>query len=180
MPCGVGHEAQRAEHDDERCVVRRKECIYYNEQTPQNGKYTEAFMTAACPGIVCTTLGNKYYDSHEAYVRAVAREMRGVRHRRDEPRLLRLELVDERGQRVELALLLVAAPPARRGCGRRSLRRRGRRGGARHRPLAQPVGVAAHVFADAAAAFDAWGREIERLMALDATNVRTLPTARAA
>ncbi|CAN0408220.1 unnamed protein product, partial [Phaeothamnion confervicola] len=39
------------------------------------GKYTEAFMTAACPGIVCTTLGNKYYDSHEAYVRAVAREM---------------------------------------------------------------------------------------------------------
>lgn len=30
------------------------------------------------------------------------------------------------------------------------------------------------------AAFDAWGREIERLMALDATNVRTLPTARAA
>jgi 5-methyltetrahydropteroyltriglutamate--homocysteine methyltransferase len=39
------------------------------------GKYTEAFMTAACPGIVCTTLGNKFYDSHEAYVRAVAREM---------------------------------------------------------------------------------------------------------
>ncbi|MGE3846826.1 MAG: cobalamin-independent methionine synthase II family protein [Gammaproteobacteria bacterium] len=40
------------------------------------GRYREAFMTAACPGIVCTTLGNKYYDSHEAYVRAVAREMR--------------------------------------------------------------------------------------------------------
>ncbi len=40
------------------------------------GRYREAFMTAACPGIVCTTLGNKYYESHEAYVRAVAREMR--------------------------------------------------------------------------------------------------------
>jgi 5-methyltetrahydropteroyltriglutamate--homocysteine methyltransferase len=39
------------------------------------GKYSEAFMTAACPGIVCTTMGNKYYDSHEAYVRAVGREM---------------------------------------------------------------------------------------------------------
>ena len=40
------------------------------------GRYREAFMTSACPGIVCTTLGNKYYESHEAYVRAVAREMR--------------------------------------------------------------------------------------------------------
>lgn len=40
-----------------------------------SGRYTEAFMTAACPGIVCTTLGNNYYDTHEAYVRAVAREM---------------------------------------------------------------------------------------------------------
>ncbi|MGR8919122.1 MAG: cobalamin-independent methionine synthase II family protein [Gammaproteobacteria bacterium] len=39
------------------------------------GQYAEAFMTAACPGIVCTTLGNKFYDTHEAYVRAVAREM---------------------------------------------------------------------------------------------------------
>ncbi len=39
--------------------------------------YTETFMTAASPGIVCTTLRNGgYYDSHEAYVRAVAREMR--------------------------------------------------------------------------------------------------------
>lgn len=39
------------------------------------GRYVEPFMTAACPGIVCTTLGNKYYDTHEAYVRAVAREL---------------------------------------------------------------------------------------------------------
>jgi 5-methyltetrahydropteroyltriglutamate--homocysteine methyltransferase len=39
------------------------------------GRYTESFVTAACPGIVCTTMGNKYYDTHEAYVRAVAREM---------------------------------------------------------------------------------------------------------
>ncbi len=40
-------------------------------------QYTETFMTAASPGIVCTTLQNGgYYESHEAYVRAVAREMR--------------------------------------------------------------------------------------------------------
>jgi 5-methyltetrahydropteroyltriglutamate--homocysteine methyltransferase len=36
----------------------------------------DRFMTAASPGIVCTTLGNHHYDSHQAYVRAVAREMR--------------------------------------------------------------------------------------------------------
>src|SRR5690606_38276010 len=34
------------------------------------GRYVETFMTAASPGIVCTTLGNRYYDSHEVYVRA--------------------------------------------------------------------------------------------------------------
>jgi hypothetical protein len=39
-----------AEYDDERCVVRRKECIYYNEQTPQNGKYTEAFELGCFDG----------------------------------------------------------------------------------------------------------------------------------
>jgi 5-methyltetrahydropteroyltriglutamate--homocysteine methyltransferase len=39
------------------------------------GKYRESFVTAASPGIVCTTLLNQHYDSHEAYVRAVGREM---------------------------------------------------------------------------------------------------------
>jgi 5-methyltetrahydropteroyltriglutamate--homocysteine methyltransferase len=33
-------------------------------------------MTAASPGIVATTLLNAHYDSHEAYVFALAREMR--------------------------------------------------------------------------------------------------------
>jgi 5-methyltetrahydropteroyltriglutamate--homocysteine methyltransferase len=33
-------------------------------------------MTAASPGIVCTTMRNAFYESHEAYVRAVAEEMR--------------------------------------------------------------------------------------------------------
>jgi hypothetical protein len=39
-----------AEYDDKRCVVRRKECIYYNEQNPQNGKYTEAFELGCFAG----------------------------------------------------------------------------------------------------------------------------------
>ncbi|MCW5750789.1 MAG: cobalamin-independent methionine synthase II family protein [Alphaproteobacteria bacterium] len=36
----------------------------------------EAFMTAASPGIIATTLLNAHYDSHEAYVFALARQMR--------------------------------------------------------------------------------------------------------
>ena len=36
----------------------------------------DAFMTAAAPGIIATTLLNAYYDSHEAYVFALARQMR--------------------------------------------------------------------------------------------------------
>jgi 5-methyltetrahydropteroyltriglutamate--homocysteine methyltransferase len=36
----------------------------------------EAFMTAASPGIIATTLLNAHYDSHEAYVFALARQIR--------------------------------------------------------------------------------------------------------
>jgi 5-methyltetrahydropteroyltriglutamate--homocysteine methyltransferase len=38
-------------------------------------KPVEAFMTAASPGIIATTLMNAHYDSHEAYVFALAREI---------------------------------------------------------------------------------------------------------
>ena len=37
--------------------------------------FTEAFITAPSPGIVSTTMYNAYYDSHEAYLAALAREM---------------------------------------------------------------------------------------------------------
>ncbi|MBT6274569.1 MAG: methionine synthase [Chromatiales bacterium] len=40
------------------------------------GQFAETFMTAASPGIITTTMMNNYYDSHENYLRAVAREMR--------------------------------------------------------------------------------------------------------
>ena len=36
----------------------------------------ELFMTAASPGIVALTLANRYYDSHEEYVFALAEELR--------------------------------------------------------------------------------------------------------
>lgn len=35
-----------------------------------------AFMTAASPGIIATTMENEFYDSYEAYVFALARELR--------------------------------------------------------------------------------------------------------
>lgn len=39
------------------------------------GRFVERFMTAASPGIVATTMLNAHYDSHEAYVFALAREL---------------------------------------------------------------------------------------------------------
>jgi 5-methyltetrahydropteroyltriglutamate--homocysteine methyltransferase len=37
--------------------------------------FSELFMTAASPGIISSTMLNAYYDSHEAYLNAIAREM---------------------------------------------------------------------------------------------------------
>jgi 5-methyltetrahydropteroyltriglutamate--homocysteine methyltransferase len=40
------------------------------------GKFSETFMTAPSPGIIASTMLNAYYDSHENYLAAIAREMR--------------------------------------------------------------------------------------------------------
>ena len=40
------------------------------------GAFTETFMTAPSPGIVSTTMLNAHYHSHQAYLDALAREMR--------------------------------------------------------------------------------------------------------
>ena len=40
------------------------------------GVFAECFLTAPSPGIISTTLLNAYYDSHDAYLTALAREMR--------------------------------------------------------------------------------------------------------
>src|SRR5450631_1539165 len=40
------------------------------------GKFSEQFMTAPSPGIISSTMLNAFYDSHDAYLAAIAREMR--------------------------------------------------------------------------------------------------------
>jgi 5-methyltetrahydropteroyltriglutamate--homocysteine methyltransferase len=69
-----------------------RECDMFGAALKEHeGRYTETFMTAASPGIVCTTLRNGFYDSHEAYVRAVAREMKKE-----------YELIHQRGYLLQL------------------------------------------------------------------------------
>jgi 5-methyltetrahydropteroyltriglutamate--homocysteine methyltransferase len=41
----------------------------------ESGKFSEMFMTAASPGIIASTMLNAYYESNEAYLAAIAREM---------------------------------------------------------------------------------------------------------
>ena len=41
----------------------------------ESGEFSEMFMTAASPGIIASTMLNAYYDSNEAYLAAIAREM---------------------------------------------------------------------------------------------------------
>ncbi len=40
------------------------------------GRFSECFMTAPSPGIISTTMLNAHYDSQQAYLAALAREMR--------------------------------------------------------------------------------------------------------
>jgi 5-methyltetrahydropteroyltriglutamate--homocysteine methyltransferase len=42
----------------------------------EKAHFVEAFMTAPSPGIIASTMLNAFYDSHEAYLQAIAREMR--------------------------------------------------------------------------------------------------------
>jgi 5-methyltetrahydropteroyltriglutamate--homocysteine methyltransferase len=41
-----------------------------------DAKFAETFMTAPSPGIISSTMLNAYYDSHDAYLAAIAKEMR--------------------------------------------------------------------------------------------------------
>ncbi len=54
-----------------------RECDLFlaaTDAAPQ--KFVDRFMTAASPGVIATILLSAYYDSHERYVMALAREMR--------------------------------------------------------------------------------------------------------
>ena len=53
------------------------ECDLFQRATDaQPKKFVERFMTAASPGVMATILLNAHYDSHERYVKALAREIR--------------------------------------------------------------------------------------------------------
>jgi hypothetical protein len=69
-----------AEYDDERCVVRRKQCTYFSEDHPENGKYTGEFERGACDGYAdvdpnllhtevraCRWKGNDHCEMHWVY-----------------------------------------------------------------------------------------------------------------
>jgi 5-methyltetrahydropteroyltriglutamate--homocysteine methyltransferase len=67
----------RAEVKYEDLTGVQKECAltkHCMDQAPK--QFVERFMSAASPGIICTTMLNAYYDSHERYVMAVAEQMR--------------------------------------------------------------------------------------------------------
>ena len=51
------------------------ETARFNKIADESGAFSERFMTAASPGIISTTMLNAYYDSHDAYLDAIAREM---------------------------------------------------------------------------------------------------------
>jgi 5-methyltetrahydropteroyltriglutamate--homocysteine methyltransferase len=51
------------------------ETARFNRIAGELGAFSERFMTAASPGIISTTMLNAYYDSHDAYLDAIACEM---------------------------------------------------------------------------------------------------------
>ncbi len=54
----------------------RQECeSFIRHSGSQSDAFTERFMTAASPGVIATTMLNAHYDSHDAYVYALARQM---------------------------------------------------------------------------------------------------------
>jgi 5-methyltetrahydropteroyltriglutamate--homocysteine methyltransferase len=48
----------------------------FQRAAKDSGAFGESFMTAPSPGIISTTMLNAYYDSQQAYLIALAREMR--------------------------------------------------------------------------------------------------------
>ena len=45
-------------------------------QSAAKGAFAESFLTAPSPGIIASTMLNAFYDSHAAYLSAIAREMK--------------------------------------------------------------------------------------------------------
>jgi 5-methyltetrahydropteroyltriglutamate--homocysteine methyltransferase len=53
-----------------------KETALYLRIAAENKPFAESFMTAPSPGIIASTMLNAHYDTNEAYLEALAREMR--------------------------------------------------------------------------------------------------------
>jgi 5-methyltetrahydropteroyltriglutamate--homocysteine methyltransferase len=67
-------EAQRELHYPDTSAIGR-EIERLRNAVGAVGAFAECFMTAPSPGIISTTMFNAYYDSHERYLMALAREM---------------------------------------------------------------------------------------------------------
>lgn len=66
---------QNVRYDD--LTAAEEECAMFRAALDEQGIASDrAFMSSASPGIIATTMLNAHYDTHEAYVFAVAREMR--------------------------------------------------------------------------------------------------------
>jgi 5-methyltetrahydropteroyltriglutamate--homocysteine methyltransferase len=69
-PQAIGEVSYRDSQGIENEIGRLRTC------TTASGPFAEMFMTAPSPGIVATTMQNAYYETHEAYLMALARELR--------------------------------------------------------------------------------------------------------
>jgi 5-methyltetrahydropteroyltriglutamate--homocysteine methyltransferase len=70
-----GPEAQSELHYQDTSAIAR-EIERLRRSVTEADAFKECFMTAPSPGIISTTMLNAYYDSQEAYLAALAREMR--------------------------------------------------------------------------------------------------------
>jgi 5-methyltetrahydropteroyltriglutamate--homocysteine methyltransferase len=71
-----GHPAAVAEIQYEDLSHARAEIETFEEASAGlHGQFVERFITAPSPGIIATTMPNQFYDNHEGYVRAVARQI---------------------------------------------------------------------------------------------------------
>jgi 5-methyltetrahydropteroyltriglutamate--homocysteine methyltransferase len=53
------------------------ECTVFEQALAEyQSDFVEVFMTAASPGIIATTMMNRYYDTHQSYLSAIARQIR--------------------------------------------------------------------------------------------------------
>jgi 5-methyltetrahydropteroyltriglutamate--homocysteine methyltransferase len=70
-PQAIGEVSYRDSQGIEDEICRLRTCT-----NAASGPFAEMFMTAPSPGIVATTMQNAYYETHEAYLMALARELR--------------------------------------------------------------------------------------------------------